>query len=195
MIKSSDQWTFKSWSRDHQMAKINRSENFPNRMLMMHGYVSDVNVYLDRGGKGLIMQQWEGFFNNNSCDDTTRYKGYKNSHRLIQACTLWFKFRSSWNGSPTGSALSCNPEAWLSTVRWVANISKNVERAVRVRGLPLLEWRWQTCTNVWWSSQSEQACWHFMPASFAYHRGPTLIHFHHRWTSYHEKHPSIHTHW
>ena len=35
------------------MAKINRSANFPNLMLRRHGYVSDVNVYLDRGGKGL----------------------------------------------------------------------------------------------------------------------------------------------
>ena len=108
------------------------------------------------------------------------HKGYRNSHELIQACTQSFKFRSSswWSGSPTGSTLRSNPEAWLSTVRWVLNIStsRNVQRAVRVRGFGSTRIRrWQACTNVRWSYQSEQTCWYFMLAPFSYYRCPTLL--------------------
>jgi len=92
------------------------------------------------------------------------HKGYRNSHGLIQACTQSFKFRPSswWNGSPTGSTLRSNPEAWFSTVRWVLNIStsRNVQRAIRVRGFGSTRIKKrQACTNVRWSSQSLQWPW------------------------------------
>ena len=29
--------------------------------------------------------------------------------------------------------------------------------------------------QTWWSTQSEQACWHFMPAPFPYYMSPTIF--------------------